>query len=359
MGIGGTAGPLAAAGPRPNLTAGSGNMLRNTPNAFNLGASMNLNPTTPGVQREMPVQMRGEDWLGTPNDAGAEWGQQHYDELLGSNTDLASLMAQMGMIPGQQNLLNAQLGMGQTGAYNAFNTGQQYLGLDAQGNAIQQADLAAQLGFIGRREGLSDAELANQLAGFGIDEETAKRLAATEGREINNRAAAGGAWFSPETRLDRSDSQAQKDERLRQIGLGKSNAQLGRQRAQIGYDQSRQSIDTQRQMLDLAASRLGVDGTQLQNQLNDTLNQLGIGHMVDSMTLFSQYGQMDAQQRALLNQIAAQAGIDLEYVAEQMGWTLNNSGAPPAGSNIDHSNPSKPMLGKSDTLLNQFLNGGN
>lgn len=160
---------------------------------------------------------------------------------------------------------------------------QQNLALDRAGLGLSQEDIAAQLGFLGRKETLADQLLGNTQAGYGVDRSVAQLQNAIEQRDINNRAAAGGAWFSPETRLDRADSETALKHRLSQIDLQSQAAQLGRQGQQIDFDAAKYGLQSDEkkigldlQRLDTAASELGLDRQQLDLQLNNKLAMLGV-----------------------------------------------------------------------------------
>lgn len=244
--------------------------------------------------------------------------------------DLATLTGQgqglMGQI--QQILAMSGLQSGQLTQSHGFDlqrlaNSMSGLGLDRQALGLDQQDLAAQFGFLDRRQSLADQLLGNTNAGFGLDEESVRADYETQLRQINNRAAAGGAWFSPETRLSREDAQSDMARNLSRVDLAREGAGLGRKGQQIDFDAARQNLmqsqtelglDSKR--LDLAAQNLGIDRAELDAGLNSALQQMGIQAGMDAMPYFLQLGQVDAQYGALVQQMLDYA---LRLVAEGRG----------------------------------------
>lgn len=280
--------------------------------ASGAGASSGAAPRG-GMAPRSSVAGRGEQWT----QAGASQSQSAWDpmstpygpqlsqypsqmqSLLGQWLFGQSQYAQQGQMLQQQNGLDlGRLGLQQAG-----------LGTDNAGLGIDRRDLAAQLGFVGRQEGLADKLLGNTQAGFGIDEEIAKNAAAIDQRDINNRAAAGGAWFSPETRLDRKDVDTGLSQRMGQIKLAREGAKLGREGQQIGFDSTRsdlafglERIGLSQDRLDQMGQSLGLDRQELDLRLSEGLLQLGIDGTMFDMAMSGQMGELDQNQLALLQQ---------------------------------------------------------
>lgn len=226
----------------------------------------------------------------------------------------------LGQILGAQSNYSYQSGLATQG--NALQ--QQSLGLQGQGNALQQqllgidqAGVNAGYGFLDRREGLADSALVNQLRSLGLDARGARQAAATDLRQIGNRAEAGGSWFSPERRLASEDVNDSLANQLAQIRLQRQGAELGREGQQIGFDEDRFGLGQQTQQnqvqgdqIGLAAQQLGIDSQQLGLALQQTLTNLGIQNAEQILGLNNAYGE-NAGQSAGLQAQAIQLALQL------------------------------------------------
>lgn len=206
------------------------------------------------------------------------------------------------------------------------------LGLDAQGNALDQQGIASQLGFLGQREGLSREQLANQLAGLGINKESAKLNAATDIRNNDSAAVAAGAIFSPMSRMRNEDTRASLDQQLRGIGLQEQGARLDQRGNQIGFDEQRDQLGRQGSQLDIMAQNLGISSAELQANLQHALQNNDLGML---QQIFS------AQQAG--TQMLNQQGMDMTQIAilaqQLAGGTMGQLQAGGVGNTVPSAAP--------------------
>jgi hypothetical protein len=200
----------------------------------------------------------------------------------------------------------------------------QLLGLDMQGNQIDRNAAQRVLNPGGlydvqqrgldQSRGLLARELANQMRGFDFDTSTTRRNAATNVRQVSSDATARGATNSQGLRDKNVDIYGNLVDQLGQIDVGREGARIGNERGgislnneQAGLTENKAQAGDRVKQLGLQSQRLGLNSTQLKNQLQKGIEGLNIQQYVDVNDIMDKLNSSRADDRQLGLQLFNQA----------------------------------------------------
>ena len=186
----------------------------------------------------------------------------------------------------------------------------QDLGIDRQGNALKLAGLGvdrkdntSERGYITRlRElaGLSNTNASNRISFEGQD----------KARGIKSNYITGGTTFSPGHTYDQGANYLRTLSDLESQDLGYKKEVAGFDRRDEGLNLSderiglsEQEVGLANQKLDLLASNLGIDRSQLEDNLNRGLKQMGLEGEINALELISAQSRLTGEEAGLVGQM--------------------------------------------------------
>ncbi len=277
------------------------------------------------------------------------------NQLLGDT--LARQRDQLGLIPveadRQRGILTRDTALAREGLSldrSDIGLDKKALGIDANLTKGQLANLDHLRAILGKQFGLEGEALKNQLSQLGIDEAKLRDMAKRQTFDLRSTLTARGAFNTVAN--ERGTGRINRD---LVYGLGGINNQrnaadiqhrgniLGLTEKGIGYDNqglalgarlSNIGVDSAR--LDNALARVGLDEQALGNQLQDGLDNIGIGEFMDVNKMLDLIGGTNVQQaemaRTILEQTLAYANLPPDVLAalsEALGIRVGN----PNGAN--------------------------
>ena len=186
----------------------------------------------------------------------------------------------------------------------------QDLGIDRQGNALKLAGLGidrkdntSERGYITRlRElaGLSNTNASNRISFEGQD----------KARGIKSNYITGGTTFSPGHTYDQGANYLRTLSDLESQDLGYRKEVAGFDRRDEGLNLSderiglsEQEVGLANQRLDILASNLGIDRSQLEDNLNRGLKQMGLEGEINALELISAQSRLTGEEAGLVGQM--------------------------------------------------------
>lgn len=202
-----------------------------------------------------------------------------------------------------------------------YNLGSAGLWQQAQSNlahlANQQANNQRELASSGRRltpggyydqlAALNARELANQMAGFGINDRQAWQSAQTAQRGEISDATARGAVQAYGTREDMQAIADQLKNNLDTTNLGREGARISNQRANLSLQEQRAQDKDRQAALQAQAKDYGLDAQDFRNQLDLGLKKLGLDAYINSNQLMDAYNSASQENRTQVQGIVSQA----------------------------------------------------
>lgn len=202
---------------------------------------------------------------------------------------LSALQSERDNVTARQYAQGLYYGQSQDAAQRQYAASMGLLGVDRQGNAIQQQDIGNLLGLYNQQYGLQRSLYDSQNA-------TARAQAERQKFDINSQATSRGAWGS-EGQLSRLNTT---DELMRQAIQG-NEAQYGIQANQT--DISKERLSSQQRELQNQASSYGLKADQLKANLDSGLAKMGLDNIMSSMNLMDMLSSNDIQQATLARTI--------------------------------------------------------
>lgn len=199
-------------------------------------------------------------------------------------------------------------------ANQSNNLAQQSLGVQMQGNHVDQGANTADTGILNQLQGLAGQDYQNTLAGFGIDRTEAGQRRDRDKFDEENRAAAGGVGTFPAHGRNLGDIASAYKNTTGRIGLGETGAGITHQQTLLGLDRQKLQNSTTAQKLDLMAQQYGISAQELQLGLQNTMTQLGYQEGQALAGLLEQAGSHDqAQAQAALQALQSLYAMSSMY----------------------------------------------
>lgn len=239
-----------------------------------------------GGQPSGAVPAAGGQGLGTPQP-----NRNNIMALLGSiygPQQQAQQQQQQGLL-NQLALQNAGYTTDRGALQTNYGLDQRGLGLDRQQLGIDRGAAARALANTIEQERLARAMTGNQkkTLGLGYEKDT---------RGERSDATARGALTTPGTRTNLKDMYGN-------FLLGNERLDLGLESDLLGIREQRNQARDRQKALDLESKRLGLNSDQLSSQLDQALDQLGLGNLMSTNDIFSALSSGNAQQAGLARQI--------------------------------------------------------
>jgi hypothetical protein len=236
--------------------------------------------------------------------------------IAGTGLSLTGILGQMGLVgEGVQQQTASQLQGEQLSAAQ--------LGLQQQGNTLQQQLLAKQLGLAPVQQGVEEeqygygqAQLANQI---GLQQ----YLYPLQQQQQESAAAAQGSVNTIGQREAMGTLAEQEKVSLGNLLLQQQSAQAGQRGEEAGYQYSLSALANQQQQLQLAAQANGLSVQQLENQTNAALNQIQLGGASAADQLLTQEGGQLQTLGQEVGTVGAQAtGLGINVSPGQLASSL-------------------------------------
>jgi hypothetical protein len=196
----------------------------------------------------------------------------------------------------------------------------QGIGLDRQGLGIDQGYTQTQLGnldklrgILKQQYGLNDKTLANTLKQLGIDEAGLRDNAERKQWDLRSDLTARGAHSTVANA--RGTGRISRDlmyglggigTQRTAAGLSHEGNRLGLTEKGIGYDNQAAGLNARLANIGLDTKRLGISEQQLANSLQDGLDQIGLGHLMDTIASNDAMQNLTTQQAQVLSSILAE-----------------------------------------------------
>ena len=303
---------------------------------------------TAGTTYQLPSTASSQPSLATSVAAGNLTGAQSLvTSLYGPqqtllDQQLSRQYDQLGMVGMDADYKTDALHRDNALANQALGIDRRELGVDADLTNTQLANLGRLREILGKQYGLQGEQLANQLAGFKINEDKARDMAKRHTFDLRSALTARGAFNTVANDRGTGRINRDLDYALRDINVGRKGADisyrgniLGLDEKGIGYDNQAAGLNAQLKKIGLDVERLGISEQQLANNLADGLHQIGLDSMISVNGLLDAIGGTNAQQSQLaatiLQEVMGYANLPpdvLAAISKALGIPL----APTAGS---------------------------
>lgn len=225
-------------------------------------------------------------------------GQMNFDSILGS------LFQNTGMYDWQAGNL-------QTNADFSLRE----LGLEGQGLDIQRASLGRQAPLLNQEWDISNQQYQTQLQGLDQAVQESWQGAGRATRGLGSQETARGAFGSQGHHEGLQDISTQLKNSLSTIDRERTQLNLGHQSSQLQYQEQLAKIGDAEKQLDLSSQRLGLSKEEITSRLNQSLQQLGLGTVLDSTSLLSEIAKMErgdySPLSSMIGEIYAYSGLNL------------------------------------------------
>jgi hypothetical protein len=209
--------------------------------------------------------------------------------------------------------IGAQFGLGQTQLQENAANQQALLGISGSDLAIQQGALARQQGLLPQLENLTQQGFGITQQGIDLQNWMNHFNAGNERTSQLGNAAASGATNTVGNVRNLKNIQDVLGYENRQVGLQEQQLGLAKQREGLSYKEQQAALADQKKSLANQAARLGISGTQLQQQLQNGLTQLGISQQVSlgdlAQAIVDRSNGVFTPLGGVLDQISAQQGL--------------------------------------------------
>lgn len=334
-------------------------------------AALAERPSHPGGAQNQAYYLQGRDVAGAYGQAqgvfagaGTGTGTGGAGGGTSPGTDLATQLAQGTITPAaaaaqqQQQAINQQIGLagaqrqfGTTEANQAFQNAMAQLGIQSsqlglQGErlGINQGDITFNQRILGEQQSLANqlwgAQNQNLEANFGLtqqQQEQARQQEALNEKEaragLDSSAAAGGATVTKgygeqvgfqntqnsirnqQMALSEAQTRQQHDYQKQTQGISQQQGRESFEQQLHGIGDSQKQHDIAEKQLGLMSDQLGISKTQIQQQLQNTLAQLGISDALTVNQLMQQKAAIDQGMfspiAGLLQQIYGMSGLQI------------------------------------------------
>lgn len=196
----------------------------------------------------------------------------------------------------------------------------QSIGIDRNLTNTQLANLDKLRAILGKQYGLAGEQLANQMAGFGIDEATVRDMAKRKLFDLRSQLTARGAFGTIAN--ERGTGRVSRDlmYELGQINVGRKGADIAHRGTVLGLDEKGIGYDNTEAGLKARLADLGIQDQKVANSLQDGLHQIGLDSYMSINGLLDAMGSTNAQQAQLaatiLGEIAKLSGLPAGVVQQ-------------------------------------------
>lgn len=236
-----------------------------------------------------------------------------YDPATGMTADTAAYLGRLGVDANGNPTGGGQLGMTVGNRdYMGKLLNQDYasslarLGLDEQGNQLEKAGAIRRTGAGGYYDqlgGLIDRNLLNQLAGYDVQEGTARNKATTARRGEISDSTARGALQTYGTREDLGDIAKSLWQDVLGLNVQREGARIGTEKEKVSLGEQRAQDKDRIAQLDLKAKDYGLQRDQFKTELDRGLAKLGIDAYFTSEDIMDKANSAKASDRAVAEQI--------------------------------------------------------
>ena len=210
---------------------------------------------------------------------------------------------QLGMTAGNRDYMGKLLNQD-------YQTSLARLGLDEQGNQIDKAGALRRTGaggYFDQLGGLIDRNLLNQLAGFDVQEGSARNKYATARRGEISDSTARGALQTYGTREDLSDISKSLWQDILGLNVQREGARIGSDKEKVSLSEQRAQDKDRLAQLDLKAKDYGLQRDQFKTELDRGLAKLGIDAYFTTEDIMDKATSAKSQDRAIAEQIIRNA----------------------------------------------------
>jgi len=226
-----------------------------------------------------------------------------YDPGTGTTADtnayLSRLEGQQGMTLGNRDYMGRLLNQD-------YSTNLARVGLDEQANQVDKSGVNRRLaggGYFDQLSGLIDRNLLNQLAGYDVQEGSARNKFATERRGEISDSTARGALQTYGTREDLGDISKSLWQDILGLNVQREGARIGSDKEKVSLSEQRSQDKDRLAQLDLKAKDYGLQRDQFKTELDRGLAKLGIDAYYTSEDIMDKANSAKASDRAVAEQI--------------------------------------------------------
>jgi hypothetical protein len=172
--------------------------------------------------------------------------------------------------------------------------------LKLRATGIDRTQAANDLNAITGQRGVASEVLANQLAGYALNDKTNRR-------KIDSKAVAGGTWLTPGPREDLREAREG-------LGIQQEGANIGYRGKILDLDSRQKEVEGRQQKLDMVADEVGISRDKSREALDFGLKQLGYDRWINSNQLLDKIDSASVAERAALQKIMGDAVAQYQVI---------------------------------------------